>query len=65
MDIFNYFFGSFQGSEFKTFNFDSYIVLDDDLKLGEKRLLEVSNHVVLPTNIVLRILVTSGDVLHA
>lgn len=58
-DNFNYFFGHYDGSSFKNFKFDSYLVLEDDLKLGEKRLLEVSNRIVLPTNVVLRILVSS------
>ena len=46
-------------------NFDSYIVADQDLKLGEFRLLETDNRVNLPRQIPLRILVTSADVLHA
>lgn len=59
MDSFDYFFGNHFVYGFKDFKFDSYLVLDEDLRLGEKRLLEVSNRVVLPTNIVLRILVSS------
>lgn len=59
MDTFDYFFGHYSGSSFKNFKFDSYLVLEEDLKLGEKRLLEVSNRVVLPTNVVLRFLVSS------
>jgi cytochrome c oxidase subunit 2 len=35
------------------------------LKFGTKRLLEVDKRVVLPINVTLRILITSGDVLHA
>lgn len=59
VDSFDYFFGNHYTYGFKDFKFDSYLVLDEDLRKGEKRLLEVSNRVVLPTNIVLRILVSS------
>lgn len=41
------------------------MVLEQDLVIGSRRLLEVSNRVVLPTNIVIRFLITSGDVLHS
>lgn len=58
-DFFDYSFGSFNAREFKSLYFDSYLVLEDDLPFGAKRLLEVSNRIVLPTNIVLRFLITS------
>ena len=45
--------------------FDSVLVAEDDLSLGSKRLLEVNKRVVLPTNVPIRILVASGDVLHS
>lgn len=45
--------------------FDSYIIADQDLKLGEFRLLETDNRVNLPRQIPIRILVTRADVLHA
>ena len=35
-----------------------------DLKLGQLRLLEVDNRVILPTNTHIRVLVTAADVLH-
>lgn len=46
-------------------SFDSYIVTEKDLELGEFRLLETDNRVNLPRQIPIRILVTSADVLHA
>lgn len=58
-DFFFYKFGSFTANEFKSFKFDSYLVLEEDLAFGTKRLLEVSNRIVVPTNIVLRFLITS------
>ena len=35
-----------------------------DLKLGQLRLLEVDNRVILPTNTHISVLVTAADVLH-
>jgi cytochrome c oxidase subunit 2 len=46
-------------------NFDSYMVSSDDLELGQLRLLEVDNRVVLPVNTHIRVLVTAADVLHS
>jgi heme/copper-type cytochrome/quinol oxidase subunit 2 len=46
-------------------DFDSYMVPETDLKLGDHRLLEVTEHVVLPINTYIRILVSSADVLHS
>jgi cytochrome c oxidase subunit 2 len=45
--------------------FDAYIISENDLKLGEFRLLETDNRVSLPRQIPVRVLVTSADVLHA
>jgi heme/copper-type cytochrome/quinol oxidase subunit 2 len=46
-------------------DFDSYMVPESDLNLGDHRLLEVTEHVVLPINTYIRILVSSADVLHS
>jgi cytochrome c oxidase subunit 1 len=46
-------------------NFDSYMVLEEDLKEGALRLLDVDKPLVLPINIKIRLLVTSTDVLHS
>lgn len=45
--------------------FDSYMVSDDDLVIGQLRLLEVDNRVILPSNTHIRALITSTDVLHS
>jgi cytochrome c oxidase subunit 2 len=37
----------------------------DELEIGELRLLEVDNRVVLPVNTHIRILITATDVLHS
>jgi hypothetical protein len=50
-------------------SFDSYILSDDDLLAGEglssNRLLTVDNHLFVPTEIHVRAIVTSADVLHS
>jgi len=50
---------------YSTFEFDSCMVITDSLKLGERRLLEVDNPLVVPCSIGLRFLVTSADVIHS
>jgi len=45
--------------------FDSYMVPESDLNVGDHRLLEVTEAVVLPINTYIRVLVTSADVLHS
>jgi len=46
-------------------SFDSSLVPESELSFGAKRLLEVDNVLVLPVNITIRFLISSGDVLHA
>ena len=46
-------------------NFDSYMLPDEDLQEGQLRLLEVDNRLFLPIEINIRLLITSGDVLHS
>ena len=43
--------------------FDSYMIPEDDLTLGQLRLLEVDNRVVLPVQTHVRVIVTAADVL--
>ena len=45
--------------------FDSYMVPADDLKPGQLRNLDVDNRVVVPAGKNIRILTTSGDVIHS
>nr|YP_009350061.1 cytochrome oxidase subunit 2 [Spongospora subterranea]AIK19929.1 cytochrome oxidase subunit 2 [Spongospora subterranea] len=66
-------FWSYEYSDYATLNltedtsfvFDSYMILDEDLALGQFRLLEVDNRVVLPTHTHIRAIITSTDVLHS
>ena len=44
---------------------DSFIVYEDSLKPGQKRLLEVDNRVVLPVDTTIRVIVTADDVIHS
>ena len=46
-------------------DFTSYMVPNDQLKPGQLRLLDVDNQLVLPAGKTVRILITSGDVIHS
>jgi len=54
-----------EGCEAEELAFDSYMIPQDDLEIGQLRLLEVDNRVNLPANTHIRLLVTSSDVLHS
>lgn len=45
--------------------FDSYLVQKADLKPGQPWLLEADNHLVVPANTVVRVLVAGNDVMHS
>ena len=45
--------------------FDSYMIPEEDLKIGQLRLLEVDNKVVVPINTHIRVIVSAADVLHS
>lgn len=45
--------------------FDSYMIPTDELKLGQFRLLEVDNRVILPINTPIRLILTARDVIHS
>lgn len=55
----------YEYSDFIDIEFDSYILPAEELKIGEYRLLEVDNRLVVPINIEVRILVTAADVIHS
>nr|ATD53026.1 cytochrome c oxidase subunit II [Hishimonus phycitis] len=56
---------SYEYSDFKKIEFDSYMVNTNLLNNYDYRLLEVDNQIVLPFNTKTRILVTSYDVIHS
>lgn len=45
--------------------FESFLIQEDYLKIGELRLLEVDNRLLLPTRSHIRIIITSDDVIHS
>ena len=45
--------------------FESYMITENDLEIGQFRLLEVDNRVVVPVNTHIRVLITASDVLHS
>ena len=55
----------YEYTDFADIEIDSYIIPTTDLNVGEYRLLEVDNRVVLPIQTEIRVLVTAADVIHA
>lgn len=45
--------------------YDSYMLLEDELNVGELRLLDVDNRLQLPGGVYVRLLITAADVLHS
>jgi cytochrome c oxidase subunit 2 len=60
-----YEYSDYNSSDEQSLTFDSYTIPEDDPELGQSRLLEVDNRVVVPAKSHLRIIVTSADVLHS
>lgn len=60
----SYEYSDFISESGDSIEFDSYMVPDSDLELGQLRLLEVDNRVVVPVNTHIRFIVTSTDVIH-
>nr|WHE42549.1 cytochrome c oxidase subunit II [Habroloma sp.] len=56
---------SYEYSDFKNIEFDSYMIPSNELKLYQFRLLDVDNRLVLPYNSQIRMLVTATDVIHS
>nr|ABY55933.1 cytochrome oxidase subunit II [Piesmus submarginatus] len=56
---------SYEYSDFKKLEFDSYMIPINELKNNEFRLLDVDNRIVLPFNTQIRVLVTATDVIHS
>jgi len=55
----------YEYSDFADIEFDSYIIPQSELSVGDYRLLEVDNRIVLPIILETRVLVTAADVIHA
>nr|YP_009522472.1 cytochrome c oxidase subunit II [Micronecta sahlbergii]AXQ02195.1 cytochrome c oxidase subunit II [Micronecta sahlbergii] len=56
---------SYEYSDFKNIEFDSYMKPSNELENNEFRLLDVDNRTILPTNSQIRLIVTATDVLHS
>nr|AYR05108.1 cytochrome c oxidase subunit 2 [Cryptorhynchinae sp. 8 ACP-2013] len=56
---------SYEYSDYKKLEFDSYMIPTNDLKSFNFRLLDVDNRMVIPFNSQIRIIVTSLDVIHS
>nr|AFE61474.1 cytochrome oxidase subunit 2 [Amischa nigrofusca] len=56
---------SYEYSDFKNIEFDSYMIPTNELKSFNFRLLDVDNRIVIPFNSQIRMLVTAADVLHS
>nr|CBL58286.1 cytochrome c oxidase subunit 2 [Tanytarsini sp. To94] len=56
---------SYEYSDFKNIEFDSYMISQNSMKNDDFRLLDVDNRIILPINNQIRILVTATDVLHS
>lgn len=60
----SYEYSDYASQDGTTINFDSIMLAEDELEVGDFRLLEVTNRVVVPVNTHVRVIVTSADVLH-
>nr|BDQ43617.1 cytochrome c oxidase subunit 2 [Pithemera bicincta]BDQ43942.1 cytochrome c oxidase subunit 2 [Pithemera bicincta] len=56
---------SYEYTDFMNVELDSYMMQPTDLQLGEFRLLEVDNRIVVPMQLEIRMLITAADVLHS
>nr|ABY55937.1 cytochrome oxidase subunit II [Pterostichus praetermissus] len=56
---------SYEYSDFKKLEFDSYMIPMNELSIESFRLLDVDNRIILPFNTQIRVLVTATDVIHS
>nr|YP_010411919.1 cytochrome c oxidase subunit II [Notostomum cyclostomum]URP31053.1 cytochrome c oxidase subunit II [Notostomum cyclostomum] len=56
---------TYQYNDFLEIEFDSYMTPEEDLNMGDFRLLEVDNRLTLPVGHSIRMMVTAADVLHS
>jgi len=64
-DLFHKACFKFESNDYSRFIFDSYMIKEEDLVVGHFRLLAVDNLLILPTKVTIRLLLTSGDVIHS
>nr|QFZ89461.1 cytochrome oxidase subunit II [Megascolecidae sp. SC201701-01] len=56
---------SYEYTDFMNVEMDSYMLQTTDLSMGDYRLLEVDNRIVMPMQLEIRMLITAADVLHS
>nr|QFZ89521.1 cytochrome oxidase subunit II [Metaphire sp. YN201734-01]QFZ89540.1 cytochrome oxidase subunit II [Metaphire bannaensis] len=56
---------SYEYTDFMNVEMDSYMTQTPELNLGDFRLLEVDNRIVVPMQLEIRMLITAADVLHS
>ena len=61
----SYEYSDYADQDGTSITFDSYMIPTNDLELGQFRLLEVDEKVVVPANTHVRVIITSADVLHS
>jgi len=58
-------FWSYEYPDNGNFTFDAYMIPDNEIKPGQYRLLEADNHVVVPIDTTIKVLIAAEDVIHA
>lgn len=56
---------SYTLADFEEVEFDRYIKSEEDLRLGDFRILETDNHLVIPFTVPVRFVVNRADVIHS
>nr|WCH54213.1 cytochrome c oxidase subunit II [Osphya sp. n.] len=56
---------SYEYSDFKNLEFDSYMIPINEMKLNNFRLLDVDNRIIIPIKTQVRMLISSSDVIHS
>nr|UJG45425.1 cytochrome c oxidase subunit II [Agrypnia pagetana] len=56
---------SYEYSDFKKINFDSFMIPTNKLNMNEFRLIEVDNRIILPMKTQIRIMISASDVIHS
>jgi cytochrome c oxidase subunit 2 len=60
----SYEYSDYLESDNESLTFDSYMIASNELELGSFRLMEVDNKIVLPIGTRIRVVISSGDVIH-
>jgi len=60
----SYEYSDYADQDGNSVQFDSYLIPTADLELGDLRMLETDNHLVVPVNTHIRVIITAADVIH-